>query len=375
MERSENGPLMREEEFLPHIYLARFAGPDKERYYTAVDRLFEEHGAENGCGPEKDESSATGCRPGIYDLFRFCNLEAYAELLWKMDPERMERILNMKVRADRCRSFWAGVLLQFAVYDQTGMYATVSYRKSGKPYIKSPEHMRVSLSHSGDLAVCVLSVTDTGDTVDLRQGQGQRLGICSLGIDVEQERELLHPDKILKYCMDEEELKAFSCCYKDTENDELLHLWTVKESVLKCFGTGLGASPKLAKVFPGAFLAAGESPVIRESSLQENVLKFGEAADESEIPLLVHWKVSAKDLSYLERGSLAELEHYVSQKRREACAKWPEPLCEADGAPVRYACYTGEMETESGRAWLSLCLKLYVGGSGDMGKSRKSIEW
>jgi hypothetical protein len=164
----------------------------------------------------------------------------------------------------------------------------------------------------------------------------------------------------------------------------------------------------MAKVFPEAFLASNLRPVIREASLQEHilppenllpelgkrVLRFsgafdrenvvadrserttdkknaatertaGEDAGGCEIPLLVHWKISSKDLSYLERGALSELEHYVSEKRREAGAKWPEPLCEADGAPVRYACYTGELETESGPAWLSLCIKLYVGGCGE----------
>ena len=397
---------MRDEEFLPHIYLAclneDLIGDCTEKF----DRLFEESEAESrfseGISCSESENEQHFCR----------TFEQCFRVLRHYDPMRLARIKEMKVPADRLRSFWAGIVLQSAVFHQTGFYAAVAYRKSGKPYIKTPEHLRVSLSHAGNLVVCALSVTDTGDTVDLSRGRDLRKGICSLGIDSEQDREILHPDKFLHYCMNEEELEAFLSCRKkfesiagpslrkeSEENASLLHLWTVKESVLKCFGTGLGASPKLAKVFPEAMEKCPSHPfrfVDRlsgnpanrlgnptdpsanpinlsedSSNLSEYMLSLSdtlpefrtlsEAQGAKEVcPKLFHWQVSFAELSFLRPGELADLEHYVIGKCREAAAfKGPEPLCEADGAPVRYACYTKRLETCAGEAWISLCLKLY----------------
>lgn len=327
-------------DFLPHIYLACFDGCEKEVSMEQIDAAL------------RGEEQA-----GFYS--------ECVGLLKKYDPERLGRLGQMKLPEDRLRSFWAGLLIQGAVFHQTGFYPLVAYRKSGKPYIKSPEHLRISLSHAGDLVVLALSVTDTGDTVDLSRGRNCRKGICSMGIDVEQERTILHPDKFLRYCMEDSEREAFTACLGEPSNEDLLHLWTVKESVLKCFGTGLGVSPKLAHTLPEALFEKCILPRGAERSPEDfridpaEMLLVGSGKRPAEEPALYHWQVTEEELRFFGHGELADLEHYVIEKRREAAAsKRPEPLCEADGAPVRYACCTGKLRIGQ-EAYLSLCMKFY----------------
>jgi 4'-phosphopantetheinyl transferase len=94
----------------------------------------------------------------------------------------------------------------------------ISYEKLGSPRILS-SNIWVNWSHSGDLALLVLS-------------SGQ------VGIDVEQEREIINADLFARCFLSESELSALRTVGQDEVHENLLRYWTVKEAAVKALGLG-----------------------------------------------------------------------------------------------------------------------------------------
>lgn len=163
----------------------------------------------------------------------------YQEDMQKRVYERLDETRRRK--ADACKqpgakaaSLAAGFLAQHALWDNGYADWKVCYGKTGQPFVRrecmTEQAPYISLSHSGDYAVCAISSRPVG--VDIQKIQPVRYNM-------------------LRHFFAEEEECAFRkrCGLEGSTTEraflpeeaarEFLRLWTVKESYMKLAGTGL----------------------------------------------------------------------------------------------------------------------------------------
>ncbi|MBE6969990.1 MAG: 4'-phosphopantetheinyl transferase superfamily protein [Ruminococcaceae bacterium] len=128
--------------------------------------------------------------------------------LSRLSDERRQKVLAAHTVENALRSLGAGLLLRRFVGD-----GPFSYGEFGKPFL--PDGPPFSLSHGGDLAV--LAVGEYG---------------TELGVDVEKNDRPWREAVVRRIFTDEEQL-AF-----DGRGESFFRLWTRKEAVLKCRGSG-----------------------------------------------------------------------------------------------------------------------------------------
>ncbi len=149
--------------------------------------------------------------------------ECYGHYLGLMDPERRERVQKKARREDRVRSVAAELLVRRAVSEilgisegEVGLYSD----ENGAPRIRQ-EGVFVSISHSGDYAVCAVSDRP-------------------VGIDIEEIRPMCARVAIGTFSAGEME-------YLSAEENELsgetlvrfYEIWTAKEAYAKMTGNGM----------------------------------------------------------------------------------------------------------------------------------------
>lgn len=136
---------------------------------------------------------------------------------------RQEKIKRMKFREDKLLSLGAGFLLdqglkQWGLSEQT---AAFTYGANGKPFLRDDPERYFNLSHSGSLVMAVFSDHE-------------------VGCDVEQ----IHSGKLRvahRFFTEKEQGYLSDPALSEAERDALFtRLWTLKESVLKVTGEGMG---------------------------------------------------------------------------------------------------------------------------------------
>lgn len=144
--------------------------------------------------------------------------------------ERQSKIDRLRRRGDKRLSLGAGILLRYALREYgTDGIPEYAYGENGKPYIAGGPYF--SLSHSGNIAVC--AVAD-----------------CEVGVDVEEIGTANM--KLARRFFQPEEYALLSSAGSDEERNELFfRFWTLKESLMKCTGLGLGLSPREFRAVPG----------------------------------------------------------------------------------------------------------------------------
>lgn len=91
---------------------------------------------------------------------------------------------------------------------------TIQKEEGGKPYaVYQNRRLHVSFSHSNEIVMCAVSLS------------------LDMGVDTEPIHRKIRPE-LLKRILNEREFESLS-------GDDPLRLWTVKEAVVKCLGTGL----------------------------------------------------------------------------------------------------------------------------------------
>ena len=165
--------------------------------------------------------------------------------------ERREAILRYRFPSDRNRTVWAELLSRWLIAQKTGRDLRdiiIARDERGKPHWEGGERgLHFSLSHSGPWAAC-------------------SLGSEPNGADVETDRRVNL--NIARHFFLPEEHKALSdLSLNGTEEwrRAFLRHWTLKESCLKCLGTGL--SGDIRKVDCAALLR-GEGPVVGPGPLR-----------------------------------------------------------------------------------------------------------
>lgn len=136
---------------------------------------------------------------------------------------RQEKIERMKFREDKLLSLGAGLLLSQGLKDWglSEQTADFAYRENGKPFLRYYPDRHFNLSHSGSQVMAVFSDYEVG--CDVEQVQSGKLRIASRFFTEKEQAYLAEP------------------ALSESGRDALFtRLWTLKESVLKVTGAGMG---------------------------------------------------------------------------------------------------------------------------------------
>ncbi len=133
-----------------------------------------------------------------------------------LSPERKEKIQKLKMSHSKLESIGAELALIKAVkhfYPDTPLPLRYYRNSHGKPYLSDFPNLHISISHSGDYAVCAVSDTEVG--IDIQKIKEANFRIADRYFTIE-EREYIGEDTRLFF-----------------------DLWSRKESYVKATGTGL----------------------------------------------------------------------------------------------------------------------------------------
>ena len=151
----------------------------------------------------------------------------------RMTQHRKQKTDAFKFDKDKRLCLGAGILLTLAVNGSCEPECLLE--NHGKPYL-ADSGIQFNLSHSGTLAVCAVSDKP-------------------VGVDIQQHRHF--EDRLIKYVFQPSEAQIIYACKTAEQRDKLCtQLWTVKESVMKYLGTGVGLAPKKIRVDIGQTLKA-----------------------------------------------------------------------------------------------------------------------
>ena len=149
-----------------------------------------------------------------------------------MPSERRQKIRSFRFERDRQLSLCAGLLLCEGLKRAGVPNAGIAYGPYGKPYLRDRDDVFFNLSHGGRIAAIAVSNKP-------------------VGIDVEPIRPF--EEDVLRRVFLPEELAAAP----DGDRERFYTaLWTVKESLMKLFGTGLSLDPKEIRVSFGTHVIA-----------------------------------------------------------------------------------------------------------------------
>lgn len=161
--------------------------------------------------------STTSTRVYFDNIKRFEDRALFDREYQTMPLSRREKIDRLKSQSDKCLSLGAGVLLKEALQKEGIEDYDVLYTKKGKPYLPGHDDIKISLSHSHEMVMCVISDNNVGCDIEL---------IKPINLN------------IAKRFFSEEEYNEI--IESDNKEQAFCRLWTLKESFLKVTGEGLG---------------------------------------------------------------------------------------------------------------------------------------
>lgn len=145
--------------------------------------------------------------------------------LAQLDEVRRQKALSCRQTKQRAASLTAGLLAEEAKRRNGFDGCPVCYTKNGQPYLFIQDGRRafLSLSHSGDYAVCAFSD-------------------CPVGVDLQQRTKIRR--SVLQKFYRQEQLEAWKKQFdkkeevflSEAETERFLREWTVKESYVKLTG-------------------------------------------------------------------------------------------------------------------------------------------
>ena len=153
----------------------------------------------------------------------------YQKALSMVSKDRQEKAGKMIQRPDTARSVAAGLLLHYAVKENTDLHwdGSCLVKEHGKPMLPKELGLYFNLSHSGEYVLCAISDKETGADIQRHEKYQDRLA-----------ERFFHPEE-LAYFREAEDRKQ---CFYD--------LWCLKESCIKCTGRGLSTGLESFSVVP-----------------------------------------------------------------------------------------------------------------------------
>lgn len=142
-----------------------------------------------------------------------------ADYLNLVSEDRKSKTAGYLRTKDRARSLAAGLLVKYA---ERKVGSDVVYSPLGKPMFANRSDRHLSISHSGDYAVCAVSGFPVGADIEKTEDP-----ISGMGEYMFSPGEI---EELFRYVGDERE----RMCYRK---------WTLKESYMKAVGEGLFRNP------------------------------------------------------------------------------------------------------------------------------------
>lgn len=186
----------------------------------------------------------------LLDVNIFEDQEAYTQAYAGIDEDRRKKIDAYRFDKDKRLSLGAGFLLQKALADMEITEYEIGYGECQKPYLVGHENIFFNLSHSGHMAA--LGISDR-----------------EIGVDIEREKEFR--PSLINYVFndcDKELAKELTHSCDLSDEQAYTRLWTVKESIMKYTGIGIGLEPKKIELY-GKF-DTGASPIIYVRSTEHD---------------------------------------------------------------------------------------------------------
>ena len=138
----------------------------------------------------------------------------------KQRPERRERVDRMRFDTGKRLCLASGIVMEQALAYAGCEDHEIVLTPEGKPTV---DGCFFNLSDTGEVAVCAVSDRE-------------------VGIDIEQSSRKL-TDAVIRKAFTPNEIRL-----ADGNNDTLIRLWTVKESVMKWYGLGLSLMPEFIEI-------------------------------------------------------------------------------------------------------------------------------
>lgn len=123
-------------------------------------------------------------------------LPGFSEMTDQMPPLRREKILALRDPQDRLRSLAAGLLCREALDRWSLSDLLIRYDPRGKPYVEGAANCFLSLSHSGNYALCLLCAEPCA--VDIQEHLGVIEAVLKTG----------YSDAERRYCETAEDREA-----------------------------------------------------------------------------------------------------------------------------------------------------------------------
>jgi 4'-phosphopantetheinyl transferase len=203
----------------------------------------------------------------LADITPFRNPQYFDQKQPLVRTERRKKIAGYRSPEDRARGLAAGILLKEALEKEGISYETAvfAYEENGKPYLKDAA-VFYSISHAGELAVCVVSDRRVGADVErLSRFDGKRARM----------------EQVARRVLTGEEWQAWN---RNPTGEALVTLWTKKESYVKYTGKGLSCDFSAVDTLNGACFV---SPAIRPDYALS--ICVGDTPPEGE-PQIYWWK-------------------------------------------------------------------------------------
>ena len=158
----------------------------------------------------------------LLDTKALLDQEVYRYWYQKMPPGRRAKIDAFRFDKDKRLSLGAGILLQDLLLREGMKQASLTFGPGGKPFLEGQASVHFNLSHSGNLVACAASDRP-------------------VGVDIEEVTHL--EDDVCRFVFQEQEIEWI----RNNEREEdagFIALWTIKESLVKYWGTGIATEPK-----------------------------------------------------------------------------------------------------------------------------------
>lgn len=179
-----------------------------------------------------------------------------------------------RAKADACRqekgiaaSLAAGLLADYALRAEGYADCCVAYEPEGRPKVvraAGTKPVYVSLSHSGDYAVCAVADRPVG--VDIQKRETVRMGMLRHFFTQEETQAFL-----VRYGLNGED--ARKGILPKMAADEFFRLWTVKESYMKLTGEGMAegfANIRVELACGRAWAEGKDAASVREYRVKED---------------------------------------------------------------------------------------------------------
>lgn len=164
------------------------------------------------------------------------------------DKYRLEHESGLRLLADALKT-WPG----FPQIKPEELEGLIARKEGGKPYFPDFPQVHFNISHSQDVAVCAV-------------------GSAPLGVDVEKIRPV--SQNLARHMLTEGERRLMEAFHEDERNREMLCLWTLKESLGKALGIGLGLNFRRTEFMLKPWKICGDPETMRIRGNTEIEFRF-----------------------------------------------------------------------------------------------------